>query len=93
MYHLKYMNNNARALFQLTIFFSPEILDVHITIHLVDFLKNVYLQKNNHCRIGSERPCHERERERMSHRKKTDILSFKRADIKSVMKLRNKGEV
>lgn len=33
-----------------------------------------------------------RERENKSS-EKTEILSFKSADIKSVMKLRNKGEV
>lgn len=86
------MNSNVRALFHEN-FFSLDISDVYITIHLVDFLKNFYLQKNNHCRIGSDRVAKEKERERMSHQKKTDILSFKSADIKSVMKLRNKGEV
>lgn len=80
-------------LFHEKCFILPDVPDIYIYnyIHLVGLEKALFSEKQSSShRIGNDHVAKERKRERTSHRKKTEILSFKSADIKSVMKLRNK---
>lgn len=64
-----------------------------ITTHLVDFLgkrNSLFSEKRCGESVGYDRDALARENKSAE---KAEILSFKSADIKSVMKLRNKGEV